>query len=87
MEIGIIFEGNARMVSAIEFKRYVTGIRILEIVAFQFNCKQKPCQVILLAIDECLAIYLYHTILSLYLPISQKIKSYKQFTLYAKEVA
>ncbi len=63
------------MVSAMEFKRGVTGAGILGIVVGKFRHWQQSCPIILLPIDECFEVYFYRAILSLGLAICLQLES------------
>ena len=57
------------MISIIEFKRYVAGTNIFNIVVDKLSYKKKSCPIILFEIDKNQNVNLYYAILSLDLAI------------------
>lgn len=75
-----------RIVSAVEFKKYIAGICIFCIIIIEFYYKQELCSVILLLVDKYLEKSFYDTILLLGLAICLRIKNNRELLLDAKEI-
>ena len=80
MRIDVVFERNSWMEVAVEFKRYIAGAGILGIIICKFSHWQEVCPVILILVHKGSEVFLYCAVLSLYLAISLRIESHKEFS-------
>ena len=85
--IQIFLIQDARMVSAIELKRRVTGACILGIVISKLSHRKKLFPVILFKVDKGSKVNFYCTISSLGLAVCLKMESSEKPLLDAKEIA
>lgn len=75
----VFFVRNARVIAAVQLRRYVAGIGVFCIIIDKFSYWKKPYQVILLEVDKNLDVGFYFTVLSFSLIISLRIKGGKKF--------
>lgn len=74
------------MVSIVKLKKDMANICIICIVVYIFHYRQEPCSVILLLIDKCSKVNLYHAVLPLGLAIYLNMESNREFSLNIKEI-
>ena len=69
------------VITAVEFKRFVTGTGILGIFVYKFSYWQEACQVILYLVYKSFEIDLYCAVMSFGEAICLKIEGCKEFLL------
>ena len=86
IEIEIFFVGNTKIISAIEFEKYIADISIFDIIVYKLRHKKNLCPIILFKINKDLKIGFYYTILFFSLAVSLWVEDGIKSPLDAKKI-